>query len=173
MKKLSLAVLFIVFICSSFNGVKAQKGYKFGHIDAQALLNIMPERDSAELALQKTAKQLEDELGSMNDELEKKYQDFMQKEATLTPLLKATKQQQLADMQQRIEEFKMTAQQELKMEENKLMQPIIEKAKNGIEEVGKENNFIYIFDISPGVVLYNSPESVDVMPMVKAKLGLE
>jgi outer membrane protein len=53
------------------------------------------------------------------------------------------------------------------------MQPIFEKADSAIAEVAKENNLVYVFDISSRVVLYQSNQSVDVLPLVKKKMGIE
>jgi len=59
----------------------------------------------------------------------------------------------------------------LQKKEQSLLQPIIDKAKNAINEVAKEGSFTYILDSSVGVVLY-SVESDDILPLVKKKLGL-
>ena len=59
----------------------------------------------------------------------------------------------------------------LQSQEEKLLRPIIDKAKKAIEDVAKENNFTYIFDSGVGVLLYQN-DSDDIMPMVKKKLGL-
>ena len=54
------------------------------------------------------------------------------------------------------------------------MQPISEKIKKAISDVGKENGFIYIFEMAAGTsILYNSAESIDVTPLVKGKLGIK
>jgi outer membrane protein len=51
------------------------------------------------------------------------------------------------------------------------MEPMIEKANQAIEDVAKENGYTYILDTSAGTVLY-FPESDDILPLVKTKLGL-
>jgi outer membrane protein len=54
-----------------------------------------------------------------------------------------------------------------------LFQPIQEKAIGAVNEVAEENKFTYILDTGTGAVVYVSPESEDILPLVKAKLGLE
>ena len=51
------------------------------------------------------------------------------------------------------------------------MQPIIEAYQKAIEEVGKENNFVYIFDTTSQVILYHSDASIDAAPLVKIKMA--
>jgi Skp family chaperone for outer membrane proteins len=48
---------------------------------------------------------------------------------------------------------------------------VISKLNTVIVEVGKENGYSFIFDVSSGSMLYVT-ESDDVSPLVAAKLGL-
>ena len=56
------------------------------------------------------------------------------------------------------------------MLEQSLLEPMIQRARTAIEEVGAEEGFTYIFDTSTGSTVYNGGE--DVLALVKAKLGL-
>jgi outer membrane protein len=51
-----------------------------------------------------------------------------------------------------------------------LLAPVISKLNTVIVEVGKENGYSFIFDVSSGSMLYVT-ESDDVSPLVAAKLG--
>ena len=61
-------------------------------------------------------------------------------------------------------------QQELGAMEARLLEPMIERAREAIQAVGAEEGFTYIFDTSSGATVYEGGE--DVISMVKAKLGL-
>jgi outer membrane protein len=87
-------------------------------------------------------------------------------------LIRQTKESEIADMNDRIQQFQAIAQQELETQRNTLLQPILEKANNAVKTVAEENSFIYIFDLSMGNPIYFSEESVDILPLVKEKLGL-
>ena len=54
-----------------------------------------------------------------------------------------------------------------------LFQPIQEKAIKAVNEVAEENGFTYILDTGAGAVVYSSPSSLDILPLVKTKLGLK
>ncbi len=151
----------------------AQKAYKFGHIDSNQLLSTMPERESVKSKLEAFAKQLENQLAAMQTELESKYQQYMSEAETLSPLIRQTKEQELTEMQQRIQMFQQNAQQELGAKESELFQPVIDKARKAISEVANENGFTYVFDIGSGAVLHFSDDSQDILPLVKAKLGIQ
>ena len=171
MKNLIKLVVITLFLFSG-TAVNAQN-YKFGHVNSQELLSVMPERDSAQAEIQKYAKDLEGELEIMNVEYRNKLNDYLEKQDILTPLVKQTKEQELNEFQSRIQEFTNNAQQELQQQETQLIQPIIQKAEKAIKDVAKENGFTYIFDLSRGAVIYFSEQSEDILPLVIKKLGLE
>ena len=171
MKNLIKLVVITLFLFSGTT-VNAQN-YKFGHINSQELLSLMPERDSAEAKIQQYAKELEAELEIMNVEYNNKLNDYIEKQDILTPLVKQTKEQELSEFQSRIQDFTANAQQDIQQQEAQLIQPIIQKAEKAIKDVAKENGFTYIFDLSRGAVIYFSEQSEDILPLVLKKLGLE
>ena len=144
---------------------------KFGYVDANEILMAMPERKKAETDIQAYAKQLESQLQAMSAEWEAKVADYQAKEASMTEVIKKTKQKEITDLEGRIKEFQGTAQQDLQAKEAELMKPMVEKAKAAIQEIAKELKYTYIFDSSQGVLLY-FPEGDNVMPLVKKKLGI-
>jgi outer membrane protein len=145
---------------------------KFGHIDSNQLLTLMPERKAAETAVQNYAKELESQLQAMSQEWESKVAVYQKDEKAMSDLMKKTRVKEITDLEGRIKDFQQTAQEDLQDKESELLKPMIDKAKKAIEEVAKENKFNYIFDSSMGVLLY-FPESDDVMPLVKKKLNIK
>jgi outer membrane protein len=159
-----------LFLCAASVGAQ---NLKFGHINSQELLMAMPERDSAEAKLKKYAKDLQDQIETLQVEFNKKYQDYLQKKATLTDAIREMKEKELSDLQSRSQEFETTAQQDYQRQQSDLMKPIVEKANTTIQKVAKANGFLYIFDISTGAVTYFSDQSIDILPLVKKELGLK
>ncbi len=170
MKK-SLILLFAAMLAFSASAF-AQKTIKLGHINSSELMQIMPGKDSAQAAFEAEVKVLEGELKAMQEELEKKYTDYQERKAQLSDLLRTTKEQELSDLQQRIQVYQQNAQKKLQEKEAELLQPIIDKAKQAISAVAKENGYTYIFDTSAGTLLYQQ-DSDDILSLVKKKLGLK
>jgi outer membrane protein len=170
MKKL-IGLFVILFLSAGTMSMFAQT-QKFGHINVSELLSVMPERETAQVELQAFAVELEDELEIMQTELEKKYSEYLKNEKTLNDVVKASRQQELQNLQTRIQDYQGTAQQNYAKKESELLQPILNKANKAIQEVGKENGFTYIFDISTGAVVYFAENTTDVMDLVKKKLGI-
>jgi outer membrane protein len=146
--------------------------FKFGHIDSRELLMSMPESDSAQAKIQKLASDYDQQLEEMRVELNKKYDDYLQNRDTYTDLIRQTKEADIQEMQQRIGSFEQMAQQDLQKQQSEMMRPILEKANKAVKDVAEENGFLYIFDIGSGNPVYWSEQSVDVLPLVKTKLGL-
>ncbi len=166
--KIATVVLFVATTAT----VGAQT-LKFGHIDMQALIQVMPERATAETEFNTFQGELEDILGEMQTELQTKMGEFEKMDATVSEIKKNAKITEIQDLQQRIQNYQVTAQQQLQQKQSELLQPVFDKAEKAIADVAKENGLIYVFDIGPKVVLYQSGQSMDILPMVKTKLGIQ
>ena len=125
----------------------------------------------AETEVQKFAKSLESQLGSMTAEYQESVQEYQANEATYTDLVKQDKVAEITGLEQRIQTFQKNAQQSLQTKEQELLEPILSTARKAIEDVAKEGKFTYIFDKSQGSILY-AKESENVLSLVKKKLKL-
>lgn len=163
-KKLALTVLAIS--CISF--AQAQK---IAHLNYDSLISLMPETKTATEAAQNFLKGLEQELVAMQTEMDNKYKDYLEKEPSMSDMIKKNKQEDLQQLQTRIQEFQRQAEGEYKRKQAELTAPIMEKAKKGIEVVAKENSYKYVLDTSPqsSAVLF-SEASDDILVLVKKKL---
>ncbi len=146
---------------------------KFGHIDLQALVQLMPERTSAETSFNSFQAELEDVLGEMQTNYQQKLKELEQLGENASEVKRNAKISELQDIQQRIQNYHVTANQQLQQKQAELLQPVFDKAENAIQEVAKEQGLLYVFDIGTKVVLYMSNQSIDILPMVKKKLGLQ
>lgn len=148
-----------------------QKAYKFGHLNSSEILKGLPEMDTLQTKMQKYIKDLNDGLETMQVEYNKKLDDYVKARETMVDLVKQSKEKELQTMQQNIQEYQETANQKMQQKQAELMQPVQEKVKKAISDVGKEQGFIYIFDLATGSVAYFSADSQDVTDLVKQKLS--
>ena len=121
--------------------------------------------------MEKYQKQLEEDLGKLQAEFKTKYEDFDKSANTTTATMREFKEKELRQLQERIQEFQQSAQEESRKKEADLLKPIVEKAKNAIAQVAKEVGYSYIFDANSAGMLYK-PEGDNITPSVKKKLGL-
>ena len=169
MKVFKIFVIVLMVSLAATSASVAQE-LKFGHLNVQQLISELPEKQAADKELQSEAQKLQNQLQVMSQELDEKYKNYMTQRDSLSDLIRSTREKEIQDYDQRIQNFNKLAQQSLSQKEQQLLQPIIEKVEKAINAVGEEQGFIYIFDTSSQVILYNSDQSVDCQDMVKAKL---
>jgi outer membrane protein len=169
MKKIILCAL----LAAAATGASAQQTYKFGHINGQELLAMMPERDSAEAKYMAYVKDLEEQVESMQVEYNNKLQTYQQKAKTWSDAIREAKEKELTDLGQRVQEFQMTAREDVQKRQMELLKPVIDKATAAVKKVGKDNGFTYIYDVSNAALAYWSTEqSIDITDLVKKELNI-
>lgn len=171
MRKLKKLFVLILFAAATISA--GAQNQKFGHIDLQALVQLMPERATAETEFNKFQSDLEDVLAEMQQNYQQKLTELEQLGDEASEVKRNAKITELQELQQRIQNYQMTAQQQLQQKQAELLSPVFDKAEAAIEEVAKEQGLLYVFDIGSRVVLYKSNQSVDLLPMVKQKLGIQ
>ena len=163
MKKLIIAVLLALPIIAS--------AQKFGHINTQELFAEMPEVTQVKLKMDTIQSQYENQLASMNEEFQKKVQDYQTQEATMAEAIKQIRQQELQEMQQRIQLFYQTAEQDIQKKQQELLAPVHEKMTKAIKTVGEREGYTYIFDSA--AMVHIGADAVDATPAVKKELGIK
>ncbi len=171
MMKNILKVLTIVVLVAVATTTNAQKASKIGHIDFGKVLELMPGQDTVKVVMEKYVQSLQGELQTMQSELEMKGADYQKNVASMSSIIKSTKEKEITDLQGRIEAFQQSAQQELQSKQTELITPFVNKAKQAIKDVAKEGGFAYILNSVEDLVLY-SDGGEDIAPLVKKKLGI-
>ncbi len=151
--------------------VFGQANLKIGYIDSNELLELMPEKDSVEARLMEYQASLEDQIANMLTEYQTKVQNYRDNVATMSDIIKQTKEKEITDLETRIQQFQQTAEMDFQNKQGELYNPLFEKARRAIKEVAQEQGFTYVFDISMGTVLYYE-SGTNVLPFVKKKMNL-
>ena len=105
MKKIIIAMMLALPMLAS--------AQKFGHVNTQELFAQMPEVAQVKLKMDTIQGQYEAQLTSMNEEFQRKMQDYQSQEATMPDAVKQIRQQELQEMNQRIQLFYQTAEQDI------------------------------------------------------------
>ncbi|PLW96834.1 MAG: hypothetical protein C0593_10285 [Marinilabiliales bacterium] len=163
-------VVVALVVAGSFHA-NAQTKAKFGHLNFAELYSMMPGQDTVKTQYESYARDIQTQFTAMQTEYESKLTDYQSNAATMSDIIRETKEKEIIDLQTRIENFQYSAQEKLANKEAQLTAPIIEKAKEAVEAVAKENGYTYILNSTEGLLLYAEP-SQDIMPLVKKKLGL-
>lgn len=174
MKRLFILLVVIGFV-SHLSIVSAQTAIKLGHTNSSELMASMPETDSAEAILNRSAQTYQQTYEELQSEYTKKYEAYIQlvNDPTTSAVILRDREDDLQTTQTRVQNFQNTAQQDLSEQQQKLLQPIQEKLMKAIDDVAKENGFTYVFDLAVGSILYSSESSTDISDLVKKKLGIQ
>ena len=140
------------------------------HINVQQLISEMPEVVAAQNELAKLEKDYTTQIDNAFKEFQTKAQSYSADAANQTDVTNQARQKELESMQTNLQEFRDSAAQELQKKQMDLMTPLLEKARNAITKVGKEQGFNYVIDSSPngGLIL---AEGKDLIEDVKRELG--
>jgi outer membrane protein len=168
MKKL-LVVLMGLFLVAS-----TATAQKYGHLNFGNVLTLMPETKTAD----ETLKKYQEELVAKGEEMAKKFQESYTKalaevrEGKLSPLQQQRLQSDLEKEQQAIADYEEEISEKIQTKREELLRPIVDKADKLIEEIAKANGYVLIFDTSAFNTILFAQDADDVMPLVKAKLGI-
>lgn len=144
---------------------------KFGHVDAQAVMQSLPEFIKARGEIEALSKQYENDMKAMQDEIQRKSDEYDKSKSTMN----ATQQQEVeTNLQQMIQKFQQAYQdnqQALQKAQQEKMQPIMNKIMTAIRNVGKDGGYVYIMDVSTGIPYISDTLSKDVTNDVKAEMN--
>jgi outer membrane protein len=160
-------------ICAICGFVTANAQAKFGHVNTQEIIQVMPEYTKAKSEIEALTAQYEADLKSMQDELQKKGEAFDKEQASLPDNIKQRRQQELQEMYQKIQQSFQDNQQALAKAQQEKMQAITAKVLDAIKTVGQDGGFVYIMEMGAGIPYISTTLSTDVTAQVKQKLGLK
>lgn len=144
---------------------------KFAHVNFSELVQLAPEADQARATMTASNNEAQETYQAMVEEFNTKYSQYQQKASTWTQSIRESKEKELTEIQQRIQEFGQSVQAELQQQEQQLMAPIYEKASKTVQDLAKEGGYIYVFDIS--TALYVDPaQSTDLTPAARKALNI-
>lgn len=147
---------------------------KFGIVDADQVLQAMPEATAMQTQLEETSKKYEAEFQKLQEEVSKLYTDFqtIQNDPNTPDTIKERRMQEIQEKYQKIEQFQATANQELGRLRETLLAPVVQKLNDAVKTVGAQGNFTFIFMNEPQLMMYVGTDVINVTAEVRKTLGL-
>ena len=166
-------ILLAVIFANAFLMLSAQEG-KFGFIDFNATLRIMPDYLEAEMNLRQIQNDYHEEIERSKREFERQYIEFMLEQDHLSASIVAKRQKELQLLMDNNAKFRDNVQQELESRRDEMLMPIRKKLLNAVSEVCNAQNLDYVVDTGKGTYLYiNQEKGVDITDSVYDILGVE
>ena len=155
----------------AFLGAAAFAQPKFAHVNYAELVQLCPEADSARTTMTASSNEAQATYQAMVEEFNAKYEEYQSKAGTWTTSIRQTKEQELTDIQQRIQQFSQNVDVELQQQQQQLMAPIYEKALNAVKDLAKAGGYIYVFDVN-SLLYYDAAQSTDLTPEARKVLNI-
>ena len=170
MKKLIKLTLVVALVLGS-SYLFAQK---LGRINLEEIITLMPEYKEMMTNMEAYSKDLRDNLETIQVELNTKYNDFQKNNATYSEVPRQLKEKELTDLQNRLQEFYQSAQEDLQKKEKELTDPIVAMAQEAVKKVAQKGAYVAVFNTTiPSMVYYDEAAMTDLSTEVKAELGIQ
>lgn len=169
MKKIRTILVALTVFMGATSLMNAQT--KIAHIDAQELIEMMPEYKAAQNSLEKIQKSYETEIKSMMSELETKARKYDGEAGSKSDQENQKRFEEIQEMQNNIQAYRQQAMEDLDQKRADVFRPILEKAQNTIQKVGRAQGYQYVLDstMGSGIIL---ADGKDLMDDVKKDMGI-
>ena len=160
----------LVFVAAAGSPLAAQSGQKMAFIRSSVLLEQAPGRVEAEAQFDRETGTYRDQIKRMSDSLNALVADFEKVQATLSAATRDSRgkaiQAREADYQRRTRELEQKAQQR----QTELVQPILDRVKQAIEDIRIEGGYAFIFNVEQGSPIVSMDKNLNVTDRVLVKL---
>ncbi|HUL45344.1 MAG TPA: OmpH family outer membrane protein [Bacteroidota bacterium] len=171
MRNIWIVACVFVLVCSFSQPGIAQT--KIGWVNSQAIMDKLPEAQDAQKQIDNLVAEWQSELAKMQNDWQKKYEEYDKKKLILTDQLRAQAEKELQDLDKKIADYrnkKFGQNGELFQKQNDLMKPVQNKIFKVIEDIAKEDNYDYVFDKSGDILLMYTNDKYDLTTKVFERL---
>ncbi len=163
----------MIAISGLFLAGSSQAQLKIGYVNSKRILDNYKEAQDANKKLEELNKAWEEEARNMQRQIQELQEKLEAQSLVLTEKTKAEKAQEIQNLALRFQQFqqeKWGPNGQLYKEQQRLMQPVIDKINAAIKKVGEEEGFNYIFDVVNGNILFASKDQPDLTDRVLEEL---
>lgn len=163
-----LMLLFVLYA----NPVAAQP--KVGHVNTQKILEGFKEAQDARKQFDEINKGWEEEFNNMRREYAQKRDELESQALLLSEEKKREKLLELQNLELRIQQYaqeKWGQNGEGEKKQAEIMQPLSDKIVNAVKKISEQDKFDYVFDNAANIILYVSPNQVDLTAKVLEELN--
>ena len=166
MKKILVAILMMAPLALS--------AQKFAHFNSADIIPNMKEYTTAQTEIQNMAKQFDDDLQLMQDELQKKTEEYQKEQANLLENVRQRREQELNDLYQRMQQSYQDNQQSLQKAQQDKMGAIQQLVLDAVKKIGETGGYVYVIDTNAGAIPFvNTALSTDITADVKKAVGIQ
>jgi outer membrane protein len=162
------AVALVCFCLPSF----AQQ--KIAWVNSAAIMEKLPEAQDAQRQIDNLVADWQGELAKMQNDWQRKYEEYDKKKLILTDQLRAQTEKDLQELDKKIADYrnkKFGQNGELFNKQNELMKPVQNKVFKVVQDLALESDYDYVFDKSADIILMYSKDKYDLTSKVLERLS--
>jgi outer membrane protein len=146
---------------------------KIGYVDSQAIMQKLPEGQDAQRQLDAVVAQWQGEITKMQNEWQKKYEEYDKKKLIMSDQTRAEAERELVTLEKKVTDYrnqKFGPNGEMFTKQNDLLKPVQDRIFKAIQDVALEENYDYVLDKSGQILLLYANDQYDLTPLVLQKL---
>lgn len=155
-----------------FTNVIQAQDIKVAIINKQELVEQMPSYLAANIEIKKIQRSYQIQLAAMKTELQKKSELYEREIKTVTSEISISREKKIEEALENIKKYEQSAFRKLQEQEKELLKGILEKVSVTIQKVAREKGYNLVLDSTPGAAGVILADVYDLMPDVKANIGL-
>jgi outer membrane protein len=144
---------------------------RLAFVNIEQVMKTMPEYIQAESTLTREMRGFQAEVEKLQRGYDSTVRVFEQQTVVLSPSARQTKQREIQEMGQRIQQRVNEVQTKVQQRERDLVEPIEQRVQGVIEGIRAERNYAIIFNVStPGNAIVTADKSLDITAIVMQRL---
>ena len=163
---------YLLILSFAFLSISAFAQSKIGTIDAEYILNQMPEMAQVNESLKTYNTDLQKDLENNVTQYETLVKDYQANNSTYSEEERKAKETEIIGLENDIKSFRQKASVMMQMKKNELTQPLYEKINEAMMQVIHEENYTQIFHAGGNDLAYSS-QDFDITLKVLNKMGIE
>lgn len=148
----------------------AAESVRIAVVNQQRALASSNDGRAAEKALKSLIQKKRTQLEPLEQELKRLQEEFESQKYVLSRSALEERKLDLLKRQRDLERSMREAEDDLEIENRRLMQPLVKRIEQALSEIGKEKDFTVILETKSAAVLY-AEESIDITDLVIRKLN--
>lgn len=145
---------------------------QYGHLNFANLLSELPGTKAAEAELESYKQELVAKGEQMVGDLQARVAEVQGQMDELPPVRLAELRAELAQQRDAIAAYERQVQRDLEAKRQELLGPLIQRVRDAIDAVAEREGYALVFDTSLFNTVLFAEDADDLMPLVKAELGM-
>ena len=171
MKKVTLVLVMALMSLMSYAQQDAVPVMKYGYLSYDSVFQAMPEYATMQANLQALREKYEAEQKRVEDDFNKKYEEFLDGQASFPKSILQKRQSELQDMLDKNIAFKKEGQRLLSQAEAEAKAPLKQRLADALKQVGEARGYAFILNTDGNVAPWlNAAMGEDVTETVKELL---